>query len=182
MLQGSEQKFNHILQLVLVLVHLALDAMWFCRTAIFKDCQDRLSQMGEVRVTSLYELISLIQGSYIFFLIQMDVFFNISLNLTIRSSWSQPQSAPSLVFFWLYRVSPSLAAKNILNLILVSTMWQCPCVVFSCVVGRGCLLWPVCSLGKTLFAYALLQSIFQGQICLLLQVFLDFLLLHSSPL
>ena len=24
------------------------------------------------------------------------------------------------------------------------------CRVFSCVVGRGCLLWPVCSLGKTL--------------------------------
>ena len=28
----------------------------------------------------------------------------------------------------------------------------------------------------------LLHSVFQGQICLLLQVFLDFLLLHSSPL
>ena len=25
-------------------------------------------------------------------------FFNLSLNLTIRSSWSEPQSAPSLVF------------------------------------------------------------------------------------
>ena len=24
------------------------------------------------------------------------------------------------------------------------------CRVFSCVVGRGCLLWPVCSLGKTI--------------------------------
>ena len=30
--------------------------------------------------------------------------------------------------------------------------------------------------------FALLHSIFQGQICLLLPVFLDFLLLHSSPL
>ena len=37
------------------------------------------------------------------------------------------------------------------------------------------------SLGKTLLAFALLHSVFQGQICLLLQVFLDFLLLHSSP-
>ena len=36
--------------------------------------------------------------------------------------------------------------------------------------------------GRTLLAFALLHSIFQGQICLLLQVFLDFLLLHSSPL
>ena len=56
------------------------------------------------------------------------------------------------------------------------------CRVFSCVVGRGCLLWPVHFLGKTLLVFALLHSIFQGQICLLLQVFLDFLLLHSSPL
>ena len=56
------------------------------------------------------------------------------------------------------------------------------CRVFSCVVERGCLLWPVCSLGKTLLAFALLHSIFQGQICLLLQMFLDFLLLHFSPL
>ena len=54
--------------------------------------------------------------------------------------------------------------------------------VFSCVVGRWCLLLPVHSLGKTLSAFALLHSIFQGQICLLLQVFLDFLLLQSSPL
>ena len=50
------------------------------------------------------------------------------------------------------------------------------CRVFSCVVGRGCLLWTVLSLGKTLLAIALLHSVFQGQICLLLQVFLDFLL------
>ena len=40
------------------------------------------------------------------------------------------------------------------------------CRVFSCVVGRGCLLWPVRSLGKTLLAFGLLHYIFQGQICL----------------
>ena len=56
------------------------------------------------------------------------------------------------------------------------------CRVFSCIVGRGCWLWPVCSLGKTLLPFALLHSVLQGQICLLLQVFLDFLLLHSRPL
>jgi len=48
------------------------------------------------------------------------------------------------------------------------------CRVFSCVVGRGCLLWLMRSLGKALLAFALLHSIFQGQICLLPQVFLDF--------
>ena len=31
------------------------------------------------------------------------------------------------------------------------------CKVFSCVVGRGCLLRAVCSLGKTLLAFALLH-------------------------
>ena len=56
------------------------------------------------------------------------------------------------------------------------------CRVFSCVVGTGCLLWPVRSLGRTLLACALLHVVLQGQICLLLQVSLDFLLLHFSPL
>ena len=56
------------------------------------------------------------------------------------------------------------------------------CRVISCLVGRGCLLWPVCSFDKTLLAFALLHFVLQGQICLLLQVSLDFLLLHSSPL
>ena len=54
--------------------------------------------------------------------------------------------------------------------------------IISYVFGRGCLLWPVCSLGKTLLAFGLLHSVLQGQIYLLFQVFLDFLLLHSSPL
>ena len=56
------------------------------------------------------------------------------------------------------------------------------CRVVSCVVGRGCLLWPVCSLGKTLLAFALLNFVLQGQTCLLLWESLDFLLLHSSSL
>ena len=85
-------------------------------------------------------------------------------------------------FCWLYRTSPSLAAKNITNLISVLSIWSCPRgeSVFSCVVGR-CLLWPVHSLGTTLSAFAVLHSILQGQICLLLQVLLNFLLLHSPP-
>ena len=36
------------------------------------------------------------------------------------SSWS--------CFCWLYRASPSLAAKSIMNLILVLAIWWCPCV------------------------------------------------------
>ena len=42
------------------------------------------------------------------------------------------------------------------------------CRVFSCVVGNGCLLWPVCSLGKILLTFVLLHFAVQGQICLLL--------------
>ena len=37
-------------------------------------------------------------------------------------------------------------------------------------------------LGKTLLAFTLLHSVLKGQVFLLLQEILDFLLLHSSPL
>ena len=37
-------------------------------------------------------------------------------------------------------------------------------------------------IANTLLAFVLFHSVLQGQICLLLQVILDFLLLHSSPL
>ena len=91
------------------------------------------------------------------------------------SSWS--------CFCWLYRASSSLNTKNIINLISVLTIWWYLCVeVISCVVGRVCLLWPVCSLQKPLLGIPLLHFVHQGQICQLLQVSLDFLHLHSSTL
>ena len=40
------------------------------------------------------------------------------------------------------------------------------CRLVSYVIGRGCLLWPVCSLDKTLLAFALLHFVLQGQTCL----------------
>ena len=85
-------------------------------------------------------------------------------------------------FCWLFRASPSLAAKNIINIISVLNIWWCPCVESSHVFGRGFLLWTVWSLGKTLLAFALLHFVLQGQIFMLIQVSLDFLLLHSNPL
>ena len=51
-------------------------------------------------------------------------------------------------FCWLYRASPSLAAKNIISLISALTIWWYPdgqYWVISWVVGKWCLLWPVCS-------------------------------------
>ena len=55
------------------------------------------------------------------------------------------------------------------------------CRVVSWVVGRGCLLWPACSLGKTLLAFALLHSVFQGQTCLLPYISLDSYFCISVP-
>ena len=53
-------------------------------------------------------------------------------------------------FCWLFRASPSSAAKNIINLILVLTIWWCPHVELSLgILGKGCLFWPACCLDKT---------------------------------
>ena len=60
-------------------------------------------------------------------------FFNLSLNLAVESLWSEPQSAPGLVFADCI-VLPSLTAKNIINLISVLTIWWCPCVESSLVL------------------------------------------------
>ena len=86
-------------------------------------------------------------------------FFNLILNLSIRCSWCEPLSAPSLVFvgciellhFWLkdYNQSDFSIDHQVMS----------TCRVFSCVVGRGCLLWPMNSLGKSLLAFALLHSV-----------------------
>ena len=61
--------------------------------------------------------------------------------------WATISSQSS--FCWLYRASPFLASK-------LKSIWFCidhlvlsMCRVFSCVVGRRCLLWPVCSIDKT---------------------------------
>ena len=59
-------------------------------------------------------------------------------------------------FCWLCRASPCLAAKKKYNQsdFGIDHLAKPTCRVFSCVVGRGCLLWPVCSLGKTLLTFA----------------------------
>ena len=51
-------------------------------------------------------------------------------------------------FCWLYRASPSFAAENIINLILVLTIWWCPCVEESWELKNWC-FWTVV-LEKTL--------------------------------
>ena len=73
--------------------------------------------------------------SYLNGLVVFPIFFNLSLNLAIRSSWSepQPQLPPGLVFAdYIELLHPWL--KNINNLVLVLTIWWCPCVELSLVL------------------------------------------------
>ena len=49
--------------------------------------------------------------------------------------------SPWSCFCWLYRASPSLAAKNIINLISVSIIWWCPCVESSLVLLEKCVCY-----------------------------------------
>ena len=109
-------------------------------------------------------------------------FFNWSLNFAMRSSSSEPWSAASLVFADCIELLHLALQRYNQSDFGVDHLVLSMCRVISCVVGRRCLLWPVCSLGNTLLAFALLQCVLQGQTCLLLQVSLDFLLLHSNPL
>ena len=90
------------------------------------------------------------------------------------SSWSS--------FCWLYRTSPSLSAKNIINLILLLTIWWCPCVESSLVCWKR--MFAMTSAFSWQNSISLCPASFRvpRPICLLLQVFVDFLLLHSSPL
>ena len=85
-------------------------------------------------------------------------------------------------FCWLYRASPSSAAKNIIDVILVLTIWWYLCVELSLVLLAQGVCYDQCVLLTKVLAFALLHFVIQGQTCLLLQVSLDFLLLHSSPL
>ena len=55
------------------------------------------------------------------------------------------------------------------------------CRVISCVVEKVYLLWPVCSLDKSLLAFALLYFVLQRQICLLLWVSLNILFCIPIP-
>ena len=77
------------------------------------------------------------------------VFFtlsNLSLNLAIRNSWSELQSAPSLVFAVYIEFLHLCCKEYNQSDFSVEHLVMSMCRVFSCVVWRGCLLWPVRSL------------------------------------
>ena len=68
------------------------------------------------------------------------VVFSISYFVQFKSEFCNKDfmiwaTASSLsCFCWLYRASPSSAAKNIISLILVLTIWWCPCIHSSLVL------------------------------------------------
>ena len=80
----------------------------------------------------------------------------------------------------LYRASPSLGAKNIINLILVLTIWWCPCVESSLVLLEedGC--YDQCVLLAKLFA--LLHFVLQGQIACYSRCFLNSYFYIPTPI
>ena len=89
--------------------------------------------------------------------------------------------ASFLMIFAMGRV-PHAGSQHIINLISMLTIWWCPRVESSLMFLEEGVCYDQCILLAKRLVFALLHSAFQGQICLLLQVFLDFLLLHSSPL
>ena len=69
-------------------------------------------------------------------------FFKFSLIWATVSSWS---------CFCLYRTSPSLSAKNIINLISVLTIWWCPCIESSLVLLEEGVCYDQCVLLSKLY-------------------------------
>ena len=85
-------------------------------------------------------------------------------------------------FCWLHWASPSSAAKNIIHLISVLTIWWGPSIKSSLgLLGNGAYFNQHVLLTK-LLAFALLHFVPQCQTCLLFWISLDFLLLHSNTL
>ena len=79
---------------------------------------------------------------------------------------------------WLYRASPCFAANNIVNLILVLTIWWCPCVESSLVLLEESVYYELCIVWQNSVTFSLLHFVPQGQTCLLLLVSLVFLKYH----
>ena len=87
---------------------------------------------------------------YLYCIMVLPTFFNLSLNCTINSSWSEAQSAPILVLLTVQSFCISGCKEYNQSDFGIDHLVMSMCRVISCVVGNGCLLSPVCSLGKTL--------------------------------
>ena len=96
----------------------------------------------------------------------------------MRTWWSEPQSTPDLVSADYIQLLPLW--EHIVNLMMVLTIWWLPCVespLLCC--------WKKVFTMTSVFSWqnsVSLHFVLQGQTCLLLQVSLGFLILHSNPL
>ena len=79
-------------------------------------------------------------------------------------------------------MSPFSAAKNIIDMISVLTVWCCPCVESSLVLLDESVCYDQCVLLVKLLAFALLHFVLQNQACLLLEISLDFYFGISIPM
>ena len=77
--------------------------------------------------------------SYLNGLVVSPTFFNLSLDLAIRSSWSEPQSTPGLVFADCIELLHICWKEYNQSDFGIDHLVMSMCTVFSYVVGRGCL-------------------------------------------
>ena len=114
-------------------------------------------------------------------LIKLHIFqLNAVLSFFIRSWWSEQQSAPGLAF----ADCVELLRLQLQGIQLIwFRYWPSGGVHVYCGLVLEGAHYDQCDLlAKLMLNFALLCFAFQGQICLLLQVSLDWLLLYSSPL
>ena len=99
---------------------------------------------------SLEGMMLKLKKSYLNGLVVFPYFLQFKSEFGKMSSWSEPQSAPSLVFADCI-VLLHLAAKRIINLILVLTIWWCPCVESSIVLLEEGVCYDQCILLAELY-------------------------------
>ena len=85
-------------------------------------------------------------------------------------------------FCWLYSSSPSLTPSNIINLILVLSIWWCPCLESSLVLLKRMFVMTIAFLWQNSVSLCPTLLCTPWPICLWFQLSLDFLRLPSSPL
>ena len=84
-------------------------------------------------------------------------------------------------FYWLYRASPSLAAKNTNQSdFTIAHLLMSMCRVNSWLLEKGVFYDQCVLFDKTQLAFALFHFVLQGQMCLLCWVFLNFLFFHFN--
>ena len=94
----SHFAFLHLFFLGMVLFPVSCTVSWTSVHCSRGTLSIRSSPLNLFLTFSLYNCKGFFFRSYLNGLVVFSTFFNLTLNLAIRSSWSEPQSAPGLVF------------------------------------------------------------------------------------